>query len=107
MQPTGTSMTPRVGGPRASRSGPRKNMPNDQQMGVYSAVTHYLKAIDKLAGEAGDGAKVVAKMKEMPTDDPLFGQGSIRQDGRKVHPAYLFQVKKPEESKGPWDYYKL
>jgi branched-chain amino acid transport system substrate-binding protein len=46
-------------------------------------------------------------MKEMPTDDPLFGKGSIRADGRKIHPAYLFQVKKPEESKGPWDYYKL
>jgi branched-chain amino acid transport system substrate-binding protein len=50
---------------------------------------------------------VVAKMKEMPTDDPLFGKGSIRADGRKIHPAYLFEVKKPAESKGPWDYYKL
>jgi branched-chain amino acid transport system substrate-binding protein len=50
---------------------------------------------------------VVAKMKEMPTDDPLFGKGSIRADGRKIHPAYLFEVKKPSESKYPWDYYKL
>jgi len=50
---------------------------------------------------------VVAKMKEMPTDDPLFGKGKIRADGRKVHPAYLFEVKKPSESKGPYDYYKL
>jgi branched-chain amino acid transport system substrate-binding protein len=50
---------------------------------------------------------VVAKMKEMPTDDSLFGKGSIRADGRKIHPAYLFEVKKPSESKYPWDYYKL
>jgi branched-chain amino acid transport system substrate-binding protein len=54
-----------------------------------------------------DGAKVVAKMKEMPTDVFLFGKGSIREDGRKIHPAYLFQVKKPEESNGPWHYHKL
>jgi branched-chain amino acid transport system substrate-binding protein len=46
-------------------------------------------------------------MKEMPTDDALFGKGTIRADGRKLHPAYLFEVKKPEESNGPWDYYKL
>src|SRR5512138_3537867 len=73
--------------------------------GVYSAVTHYLKAVEALKGD--DGTKVIAKMKEMPTDDPLFGKGSIRADGRKIHPAYLFEVKKPAESKGPWDYYKL
>jgi branched-chain amino acid transport system substrate-binding protein len=60
-----------------------------------------------MGGNPHDGAKVVAKMKEMPTDDPLFGKGTIRVDGRKIHPAYLFEVKKPEESKGPWDYYKL
>jgi branched-chain amino acid transport system substrate-binding protein len=53
-----------------------------------------------------DGAAVVAKMKSMPTDDKLFGKGEIRQDGRKVHDMYLFEVKKPEESKAPWDYYK-
>ena len=46
-------------------------------------------------------------MKEMPTDDPLFGKGRIRQDGRKLHNAYLFEVKKPSESKYAWDYYKL
>ncbi len=74
--------------------------------GVYSAVTHYLRAIEALK-DASDGAKVVAKMKEMPTDDPLFGKGSIRADGRKIHPAYLVEVKKPEESKGPWDYHKV
>jgi branched-chain amino acid transport system substrate-binding protein len=73
--------------------------------GVYSATLHYLKAVEALKGD--DGTKVIAKMKEMPTDDPLFGKGTIRADGRKVHPAYLFEVKKPSESKGPWDYYKL
>ena len=75
------------------------------QAGVYSAVLHYLKAVEAL--KTDDGTKVVAKMKEMPTDDPLFGKGTIRADGRKIHPAYLFEVKKPAESKGPWDYYKL
>jgi branched-chain amino acid transport system substrate-binding protein len=73
--------------------------------GVYSAVTHYLKAIEALKSD--DGTKVIAKMKEMPTDDPLFGKGTVRADGRKIHPAYLYEVKKPSESKGPWDYYKL
>jgi branched-chain amino acid transport system substrate-binding protein len=73
--------------------------------GVYSATLHYLKAVEALKSD--DGTKVIAKMKEMPTDDPLFGKGTIRPDGRKVHPAYLFEVKKPSESKGPWDYYKL
>ncbi len=74
--------------------------------GVYSAVTHYLKAVHEMKSDA-DGGKVVEKMKAMPTDDPLFGKGTIRQDGRKTHPAYLFEVKTPAESKGPWDYYKL
>ena len=73
--------------------------------GVYAATLHYLKAIE--AGKTDDGTKVVAKMKELPTDDPLFGKGTIRADGRKIHPAYLFEVKKPSESKGPYDYYKL
>jgi branched-chain amino acid transport system substrate-binding protein len=73
--------------------------------GVYASVTHYLKAVEALKSD--DGARVIAKMKELPTDDPLFGKGVIRVDGRKVHPAYLFEVKKPGESKGPWDYYKL
>jgi branched-chain amino acid transport system substrate-binding protein len=74
--------------------------------GVYSAVTHYLKAVEALKNDT-DGSKVVAKMKETPTDDPLFGKGTIREDGRKIHPMYLFEVKKPAESKAPWDYYKL
>ena len=73
--------------------------------GVYSAVTHYLKALEATKNDA-DGAKVVAQMKATPTDDPLFGKGTIRQDGRKVHDMYLFEVKKPSESKAPWDYYK-
>jgi branched-chain amino acid transport system substrate-binding protein len=74
--------------------------------GVYSAVTHYLKALEALKSDA-DGAAVVAKMKATPTDDPLFGKGEIRADGRKIHDMYLFEVKKPSESKAPWDYYKL
>ncbi|MCL4766205.1 MAG: ABC transporter substrate-binding protein [Hyphomicrobiaceae bacterium] len=82
------------------------NMPSMVQAGVYSAVTHYLKVVHALKSE-GDGAKVVAKMKETPTDDRLFGKGTIRADGRKLHDMYLFEVKKPEESKAPWDYYKL
>ena len=69
-------------------------------------VLHYLKTLDALGGNPHDGAKVVAKMKELPTDDPLFGKGPLRADGRRIIPAYLFEVKKPEESKGPWDYYK-
>jgi len=73
--------------------------------GVYASVLHYLKAVEALKSD--DGTKVVAKMKEMPTDDPLFGKGTIRVDGRKIHPAYLVEVKKPSESKGPWDYYKV
>ena len=73
--------------------------------GVYSATLHYLKAVEALKSD--DGTQVIAKMKAMPTDDPLFGKGTIRADGRKVHPAYLFEVKKPSESKAPWDYYKL
>ena len=59
------------------------------------------------AAKTDDGTKVVAKMKDMPTDDPLFGKGTIRADGRKIHPAYLVEVKKPSESKGPYDYYKV
>jgi branched-chain amino acid transport system substrate-binding protein len=73
--------------------------------GVYSAVTHYLKAVHELKAD-GDGKAVVAKMKATPTDDKLFGKGTIRADGRKIHDMYLFEVKTPAESKGPWDLYK-
>src|SRR5215468_2923602 len=80
-------------------------MPTMAQAGVYSATLHYLKAVEALKSD--DATKVVAKMKEMPTDDPVFGKGMVRADGRKIHPMYLFEVKKPSESKGPWDYYKV
>ena len=81
-------------------------MPTMVQAGVYSGMLHYLKAVDAIQDDK-DGAKVVAEMKKLPVDDPLFGKGMIRADGRNIHPAYLFEVKKPSESKGPWDYYKL
>ena len=84
-----------------------KAEPTMVQAGVYAGLLHYFKAMEALGGNPHDGAKVVAKMKELPTDDPLFGKGTIRADGRKLHPAYLFEVKSPAESKGPWDYYKL
>jgi branched-chain amino acid transport system substrate-binding protein len=74
--------------------------------GVYASLLHYFKAVEALKSDS-DGAKIVDKMKEMPTDDPLFGKGSIRVDGRAIHPAYLVQVKTPAESKQPWDYYKI
>jgi branched-chain amino acid transport system substrate-binding protein len=80
-------------------------MPTMVQAGVYAGTLHYLKAVEALKGK--DSAQVMAKMKEMPTDDPLFGKGTVRADGRKMHDMYLFEVKKPEESKAPWDLYKL
>jgi branched-chain amino acid transport system substrate-binding protein len=83
------------------------NKPTMVQAGSYAATLHYLKALEALGGNPHDGAKVVAKMKEIPTDDALFGKGTVRIDGRVIHPAYLFEVKKPSESKYPWDYYKL
>jgi branched-chain amino acid transport system substrate-binding protein len=79
--------------------------PSMVQAGVYASVLHYLKAVEALGDK--DPTKVLAKMKETPTDDPLFGKGMIRVDGRKIHQSYLFQVKKPEESKGEWDLYNL
>ena len=89
----------------AERNAPNK-YPAMNQAGVYAGTLHYLKAVLALKS-AADGKAVVAKMKELPTDDPLFGKGTIRADGRKLHPAYLFEVKKPEESKYPGDFYKL
>jgi branched-chain amino acid transport system substrate-binding protein len=86
---------------------PKHAMPSMTVAGNYAAVLHYLKALEALGGNPHDGAKVVAKMKEIPTDDPLFGKGPLRADGRRIIPAYLFEVKKPDESKYPWDYYKL
>ncbi len=92
----------------AKRFAPRNNgrYPTAIQAGVYAETLHYLKAVDEL-GASRDGKAVVEEMKKLPTDDPLFGKGTIRADGRKLHNMYLFEVKKPEESKYPWDYYKL
>ena len=84
-----------------------KNQPTMVQAGIYASIIHYLKALDSMGSNPHDGVKVVDKMKSMPTDDALFGKGEIQPNGRKVHPGYLFEVKKPEESKYPWDYYKL
>src|ERR1700722_1253367 len=81
--------------------------PTMVQAGVYASLIHYFKTLEGLGGKPPAGAKVVAQMKEIPTDDPLFGKGMIRIDGRAIHPAYLFEVKSPAESKYPWDYYKL
>jgi branched-chain amino acid transport system substrate-binding protein len=75
--------------------------------GVYAGITHYLKARLAMGPGEHDGKSVVAKMKSIPTDDPLFGKGEVRADGRVIHPAYLFEVKKPSESKYPGDFYKL
>jgi branched-chain amino acid transport system substrate-binding protein len=91
---------------RFSAAANKNAMPSMTQAGNYAVVLHYLKAMEALGGNPHDGAKVVAKMKELPTDDPLFGKGPLRADGRRIIPAYLFEVKKPDESKGPWDYYK-
>jgi branched-chain amino acid transport system substrate-binding protein len=92
---------------RLQKLSPKGTMPSMTVAGLYSGVLHYLKTLEAMGGNPHDGVKVVAKMKELPTDDILFGKGTIRIDGRKMLPAYLFEVKKPEESKYPWDYYKL
>ncbi|MFL5255716.1 MAG: ABC transporter substrate-binding protein [Rhodopila sp.] len=83
--------------------------PNMAQAGDYSCTLHYLKAVADMgpAVAKADGAATVARMKAMPTDDDCFGPGKIREDGRKIHPAYLFEVKQPAESRHAWDLYKL
>jgi branched-chain amino acid transport system substrate-binding protein len=81
--------------------------PTMVQAGVYAGLLHYFKALDALGGNPHDGIKVVEKMKSIPTDDPLFGKGEVQPNGRVIHSAYLFEVKTPSESKGPWDFYKL
>jgi branched-chain amino acid transport system substrate-binding protein len=92
----------------------RTKMPQDwrpdmEHAGSYAAPLHYLKVAHDMGVEEAkkSGAATVARMKAMPTDDDAFGPGRIRADGRKLHPAYLFQVKSPQESSGPWDLYKL
>ena len=82
-----------------------KQYPTMNHAGTYGGMLHFLKAIE--AAQTRDGAKIVAKMKELPTDDVTFGKGSVREDGRHIHPMYLWEVKKPSESKAAWDYYKL
>ena len=81
--------------------------PTMVQAGVYAGLRHYFKALEALGGNPHDGVKVVEKMKSLPTEDDLFGKGEIQPNGRTIHSAYLFEVKKPSESKGPWDFYKL
>jgi branched-chain amino acid transport system substrate-binding protein len=88
----------------AARHGGRK--PSMIQAGVYASVMHYLKALREV-GSANDGLRAVEAMKATPTEDPCFGRGTIRVDGRKLHDMYLFEAKTPSESRGPWDYYKL
>ncbi|WP_342708932.1 ABC transporter substrate-binding protein [Bradyrhizobium sp. B124] len=82
-----------------------KRVPTSAQAGVYSSVTHYLEAV-KAAGTT-DAAAVMKVMKETPINDMFAKNGRIREDGRMVHDMYLFEVKKPSESKGRWDDYKL
>src|SRR5438477_8101488 len=92
---------------RFSERAKNKAEPSMVQAGVYAGLIHYFKALDALGGNPHDGLKVVEQMKSLPTDDPLFGKGSIQPNGRTLHSAYLFEVKKPSESKAPWDFYKL
>ena len=83
--------------------------PGMTQAGVYAGTLHYLKAVADMgvAAAKASGVEAVNRMKAMPCNDDAFGEGNIRPDGRKIHPAYLFEVKTPAESRGPWDYYKL
>jgi branched-chain amino acid transport system substrate-binding protein len=85
---------------------PSKMMPNDMHAGMYAATEHLMKAMAQTKS-ADDGVKLVDAMKAIPTDDPLFGKGSIRVDGRKMHPMYLLASKTLAESKGDWDYFKV
>ena len=88
---------------------PGNNHPSMGHAGCYSATLHYLKAVADMgvAAAKADGKAVIERMKGMPTDDDAFGAGTIRPDGRKLHPAHLFQVKTPQESRAPWDFYHL
>ncbi len=81
-------------------------VPTMNMSGVYAGTMHYLKAVATLKN-AADGKAVVAEMKKEPTDDPLYGKGTVRADGRVLHPAYLFEVKKPSESKYKFDFYHV
>ena len=85
------------------------NYPNSIHAGCYSATLHLLKAVADMGVPAAkaSGVELVNRMKAMPTEDDAFGAGTIRPDGRRLIPSFLFEVKKPEESRGPWDYLKL
>jgi len=85
---------------------PKHQRPNDMQAGVYSSILAYLKAVDKV-GKADDGRAIIATMKASPAEDPVYGKVTIRPDGRAMHPVYLLQAKAPQESKEPWDYFKI
>ena len=85
---------------------PKTMMPNDMHAGMYAATEHLMKAMARIKS-ADDGVKLVDAMKAIPTDDPLFGKGTIRVDGRKLHPMYLYKAKTPAESKYDWDYFEL
>jgi branched-chain amino acid transport system substrate-binding protein len=91
---------------RFQAADPKKMMPNDMHAGMYAATEHLMKAM-AVTKSAADGIKLVDAMKAIPTDDPLFGKGIIRIDGRKLHPMYLYRAKTPAESKYPWDYFEL
>jgi branched-chain amino acid transport system substrate-binding protein len=82
-----------------------KRMPTMAQAAMYSAVRHYLRAIE--AAETDEAKAVMAKMREIPVNDFYAKNGRVREDGRMVHDMYFVQVKSPEESSGPWDYYKI
>jgi branched-chain amino acid transport system substrate-binding protein len=83
--------------------------PTMNQAGTYASILHWMKAVAAMPDKdaARSGKAVVERMKTMPAEDPLFGKSTIRADGRTLHDMYLFEVKKPSESKGPYDYYKL
>ena len=85
---------------------PKKMMPNDMHAGMYAATEHLMKAMAQIKS-ADDGIKLVDAMKAIPTDDPLFGKGIIRVDGRELHPMYLYKAKTSAELKYDWDYFQL
>jgi branched-chain amino acid transport system substrate-binding protein len=95
----------RAFGKRFAAVHPKGDMPNHMHAGMYSATAHLIKAKAQ-TNSAADGVRLVDAMKAMPTDDPLFGKGQIRADGRHIHPMYLFETKKPSESKSKWDVFK-
>jgi len=96
----------RAFGKRFLAAHPKKIMPNDMQAGMYAATEHLIKAMAETKS-AADGVKLIDAMKAIPTDDPLFGKGSIRADGRALHPIYLYRAKTPAESKSEWDVFTL